>query len=59
MRKNSYGNMSPNGAETQAVLMSVFRTLHKRGQDSVEWVLDYLQERLLIKDHPQRHSKAA
>ena len=30
-RKNSYANGSESGAETQAVLMSVFRTLKQRG----------------------------
>lgn len=35
-RKNSYCNRSPRGAETQAVLMSLFRTLHLRGLDPVE-----------------------
>lgn len=36
MRKNSYGNRSIQGAETQAVLMSLFRTFHLRGLDPVE-----------------------
>jgi transposase len=36
MRKNSYGNRSEQGAHTQAVLMSLFRTLHIRGLDPVE-----------------------
>ena len=36
MRKNSYGNRSEQGAQTQAVLMSLFRTLHIRGLDPVE-----------------------
>jgi transposase len=36
MRKNSYGNRSAQGAETQAVLMSLFRTLHIRSLDPVE-----------------------
>jgi hypothetical protein len=31
MRKNSYGNRSEQGADTQAILMSIFRTLRKRG----------------------------
>ena len=33
MRKNQYGNRSPSGAETQALLMSVYRTLQQRGHD--------------------------
>ena len=33
MRKASYGNQSERGADTRAVLMSVFRTLKRRGHD--------------------------
>lgn len=33
MRKNSYQNASPSGAQTQAVLMSVLRTLKRRGHN--------------------------
>src|SRR5512135_2765799 len=33
VRKNSYANGSEDGAETQAVLMSVFRTLKQRGHN--------------------------
>lgn len=39
-RKNSYANGSDDGAETQAVLMSVFRTLKQRGHNPVSAVLD-------------------
>lgn len=46
-RKNSYANGSEDGAETQAVLMSVFRTLKQRGHNPVsavtEAVRTYLQ----------------
>ena len=46
-RKNSYANGSEDGAETQAVLMSVFRTLKQRGHNLVSAVSDavrtYLQ----------------
>lgn len=35
LRKNSYGNRSEQGATTQAVLMSVFFTLKKRGHNPV------------------------
>lgn len=38
-RKNSYANGSEDGAETQAVLMSVFRTLKQRGHNPVSAVL--------------------
>ncbi len=36
IRKNSYCNRSVEGAETQAILMSLFRTLHLRDLDAVE-----------------------
>jgi transposase len=46
-RKNSYANGSEDGAETQAILMSVFRTLKQRGHNPVsvvtEAVRDYLR----------------
>jgi transposase len=35
LRKNSYGNRSPQGADTQSLLMSVFFTLKKRGHNPV------------------------
>jgi transposase len=38
-RKNSYANGSEDGAETQAILMSVFRTLKQRGHNPVAAVL--------------------
>jgi hypothetical protein len=34
-RKNSYCNRSPKGAETQAIMMSIFRTLHLRKEDPI------------------------
>lgn len=34
-RKNSYCNRSDKGAETQAIMMSIFRTLHLRGEDAI------------------------
>jgi hypothetical protein len=37
-RKNSYANGSEDGAETQALLMSVFRTLKQRGHNPVSVV---------------------
>jgi transposase len=40
VRKNSYANGSEEGAQTQAVLMSVFRTLKQRGHNPVSAVLD-------------------
>jgi transposase len=39
-RKNSYANGSDEGAETQAILMSVFRTLKQRSHNPVSVTLD-------------------
>ena len=41
-RKNSYQNASPNGARTQAVLMTVYRTLKLRGHDPLQTIADAL-----------------
>lgn len=49
MRKNSNGNRSENGAETQAVLMSIFRTLKRRNLSPLE-TLHQIVERS-IKDN--------
>src|SRR5512147_3191491 len=46
VRKNSYANGSDEGAETQAVLMSVFRTLKQRGHNPVSAVLDAVRASL-------------
>jgi transposase len=47
MRKNQYGNRSPSGAETQALLMSVYRTLQQRSHDPLtiitNAIVNYLQ----------------
>lgn len=40
MRKNYFGNRSMRGAETQAILMSVFRTCHLRGIDPISFLTD-------------------
>jgi hypothetical protein len=45
-RKNSYANGSEDGAETQAVLMSVFRTLKQRGHNPVSAVLAAVRDQL-------------
>ena len=42
LRKNSHGNRSQKGADCQAVLMSVFRTLKQRGHDPIRTVIDAL-----------------
>ena len=40
IRKNSLGNRSDRGADTQAVLMSVYRTLQQRGHVPLKTVVD-------------------
>lgn len=42
IRKNSYGNRSARGADCQAVLMSVFRTLKQRGHDPITTITNAL-----------------
>ena len=42
LRKNSQCNRSQRGAATQAVLMSVYRTLRLRGRDPLETIADAL-----------------
>lgn len=42
IRKNSYGNRSDRGADVQAVLMSIFFTLKKRGLNPVNTIYDAL-----------------
>lgn len=44
IRKNSFGNRSEKGANCQAVLMSVYRTLKLRGLDPVNTVADSLRK---------------
>ena len=36
IRKNSYANRSVRGADTQAVLMSIYRTLKQRGHHPIQ-----------------------
>ena len=44
MRKNSYCNRSTQGADTQAILMSIFRTLHLRRIDPIPALTHSLSE---------------
>ena len=43
MRKASYGNQSECGADTRAVLMTVYRTLKRRGHDPLQVLTDALR----------------
>lgn len=46
-RKNYYGNRSERGAEAQAILMSILRTVELRGHEPVSYLRDSLQALLL------------
>ena len=52
IRKNSYCNRSVNGARTQAVLMSIYRTLKQRGHDPIATVANALSEYIKTKHLP-------
>lgn len=42
IRKNSHGNRSDRGADCQATLMSIFRTLKQRGHDPIQTIIQTL-----------------
>ncbi|MCI0333455.1 MAG: transposase [Planctomycetes bacterium] len=46
IRKNTYGNRSQRGADTQAVLMSVYRTLKQRAHDPLATITNALSQYL-------------
>ena len=46
LRKNSYGNRSERGANCQAVLMSIFRTLKQRNHDPIQTTINALKSYL-------------
>jgi hypothetical protein len=50
MRKNSYANGSQDGADLQAVLMSIFRTLKQRGHNPVQAVIEAMRTYLKTGD---------
>ena len=52
IRKNSYCNRSVNGARTQAVLMSIYRTLKQRGHDPIATVANALSEYIKTRHLP-------
>jgi len=59
LRKNSFGNRSARGAQTQAVLMSIFFTLKKRGHNPVQTVRQALTTYLETGQLPPLPAKAA
>ncbi len=52
IRKNSYGNRSERGSDSQAVLMSVFRTLKQRGHDPIRTIVNALTVYLTTRQLP-------
>jgi transposase len=46
MRKNSYCNRSDRGANTQAIFMSIYRTLKLRGHNPLDTIENALRERV-------------
>jgi len=46
IRKNSYNNRSRRGADTQAVLMSVYRTLKQRGHHPIDTIVKTIESYL-------------
>ena len=59
IRKNSFGNRSDRGADTQAVLMSVYRTLQQRGHAPLKTVVDALTTYLKSGKLPPLPAKVA
>jgi hypothetical protein len=53
IRKNSYGNRSEVGADAQAVLMTIFRTLKQRGHQPMETIVQALRTYVLAGILPQ------
>ena len=59
IRKNSFGNRVDRGADTQAVLMSVYRTLQQRGHAPLKTVVDALTTYLKTGKLPPLPAKVA
>jgi transposase len=59
IRKNSYANRSEAGADMQAVLMSVFRTLKQRGHNPLQTIVQALRTYLLTGQLPPLPDKVA
>jgi hypothetical protein len=52
IRKNSYANRSDRGADAQAVLMSIYRTLKQRGHDPITIIRNALTTYLATRQLP-------
>jgi transposase len=57
MRKNSYSNRSERGADTQAVLMSIYRTLKQRGHHPIKTIVKALETYLKTNQLPPLPAK--
>jgi len=57
IRKNSYTNRSPRGADTQAILMSVYRTLQQRGHHPLTTIVKAIETYLTTGQLPPLPSK--
>ena len=60
MRKNSFCNRSDRGAETQAILMGVYRTLKVRGHNPLDAIVSALREYVqtgLLPPLPKSHAE--
>jgi transposase len=58
MRKISGGSRSDRGADTRAILMSIFRTQQLQGLDPVKATID-LAQRTIVEDHRKKRRVAA
>lgn len=59
IRKNSYCNRSERGADTQAVLMSIYRTLKQRGHDPITIISNAIATYLTTGQLPPLPSESA
>lgn len=56
MRKNSHGNRSENGTQTQAILMTIFRTLKRRNLPLLESLHEMVTAYLMAQQTPSLNS---
>ena len=59
IRKNSQSNRSQRGAETQAILMSVYRTLKQRGHSPSQTITNAIKHYLSTGQLPPLPTKTA
>jgi len=59
IRKNSQSNRSDRGADTQAILMSIYRTLKQRGHPPIETIIHAIEQQLKTGHLPPLPSRAA